>query len=801
MLRIIIKDPPSFMPEEMADFDGRYSLDLEKGGRIALTKQIDDYTEIGKIKQDTFKQVDLKVSNKNKLLLGRIGNPAALNQDNNEVFDVIILKDNDYSYPAQGLKVVGSSDFSISLIIFGELNAWIKPLANLYINTLDLGSAVVDYVYMAGLHFNSAKYEDGGPPVFPPLVNYGKWFINSTLNENNPKSQVVFNDYRFWYSPLAMLKQAFCQIGHKLIAPFMETEEFRRHWCYFLDPEFETAMQLNVSNRPFEKNRTSDAFFETMFQVRNNGATQGGIANFTNLVIDPGGHTYFLNPTATSTLPYHGFFYNGGIVGNFQFSGVARINIVSGALTPAQPEFVTIKASIRKSPKFGINTQAELYENSTILASKTIVQKGTLVAGINYDFSYELSTSSVKVYQHEVVYVVFEYDAFLTNSLGQTFDETYLYQFTKLLSGATFKCNVEKQVLEEGDTVEFGRLLRKDITALEVFKGIAHIPNIKIETNTISKEVSVYPEYQIDYFASGLQEGYFFPNKQELFEATNKVNANSLQMKFRNTELQRNVYLKFANSTDGYILKQELEDELHSKRIDLGANHEDGTNEISNPLFQPLANGIEPNIGGVEITYGVGDIRNSVNFIPLMWESAPPNANEYPEKGYSFAPRIAIAYDQPNNVAIPEVISGLDYITRSGFIYEDTGEVFYNPFGQIFPEGITIVPISGGSPYELDLTVVYGNGVNELLKDYYQFIYERSIKQAYFAIALEFLVLLDIADFSNLSFRKKWHLKYNSANWGEIDIYCRLSLVSDYVIGENLTTPVELIPDNNNFIC
>lgn len=788
------------MPSEMADLDGLYSLDLEANSRIALTKQIDDYVDVGKIKQDTFKQIDLRDSNKNRLLLGRIGNPAALNQNNNEIFDIIILS-NDYSYPAQGLKVVESSDTSISVIIFGELNQWIRPLANLYLNQLDLGSAVVDYAYMDGLHFNSAKYEDGAAPVFPPLVNYGKWFINSNLEQNNPQSQVVFNDYRFWYSPLAMLKQAFCQIGHRLIAPFMETEEFRRHWGYFLDPNFETQMQLDVANRPFEANRTSDAFFSTMFNVASNGATQGGIAHFPNSVSDPGAHTYFLNPTPSSTLPYHGFFYNGGVIANFQFSGTARINIASGVLTPAPPEFVTLKASIRKSPKFGINNQQELYNNSTELASKTIIQKGTLVAGIDYDFSYDLSTSSVKVYQHEVVYVLFEYDAFLTASGGQTFTESYLYQFTKLRSGASFKCNVQQQVLEEGDTVNFGELLRKDITALDLFKGIVHIPNAKIESDTTTKEVSVYPEYQIDYFNSGVQEGYFLPNKQEIFEATEKIQAKSLKMNFKNKDLARNVYLKFATSSDGYILSLNLEDELHSKRIDLGPNHQEGTNEITNPLFQPLANGIDSKISGIEITFGVSDIRNSVNYIPIMWESSPTDENDYPERGYSFAPRIAIAYDKPNTMIIPSEVSGQTDLTNSGYIYEDSVFVEYNPFGQIFQDGISITPIPGNPSYDLDLTVVYGNGINELLKDFYQFIYERSINQAYFAIALDFLVLLDIVDFSSLSFRRKWHLKYNSSQWGQIDIYCRLSLVNDYVLNENLTTPVELIPDNNNFIC
>ncbi len=804
MLRIIIKNPPSPMPDSMADFDGLYSLDLLVRSRIALTKQIDDYSEPGAIKQDTFKQIDLQVTNKNRLLLGGIGNPAALNKNNSKVFDIIILKD-DYSYPAQGLQVVENSDQSISIVVFGELNAWIKPLSNLYLNELDLGSAVVDYVYMNDLHLNHSVYEEGNDPVFPPLVNYGEWFINNNLVEKGgASSQVVFNNYRFWVSPYALLKQAFCKIGHKLIAPFMETEEFRRHWAYFLDPEFETVMQLDVANRPFESELTDPflGFFSWMFQVLSSGATYGGIPTFNNIINDPGSHTFLVDPISTPLDKYHGFFYNGGIIGDFDFSGTVRINIPSGPLTPASPEFVTLKASIRKAPKFGINNQSELIDYSTELASKTIISKGTLLSGVNYDLSYDISTSVVKVYQHEVVFVLFEYDAFLFGFGGQTFDETYLYQYTKLLPDAKFKCNVQQQVLEEGDTIEFGKLLRKDLTALDAFKGIVHIPNMKTETNTISKEVSIFPEQEIDFFDSGLQEGFFKSNfNASTFVATKKIQANSLKLNFLNTDLQRNVYLKFANSRDGYITNLNLEDELHSKRIDLGANYSDGTNEITNPLIEPMANGIDKKIGGVEVSFGVGDIRASVNYIPFMWESAPTDENTYPKVGYNFAPRIAIAYDLPNSLLTTAEFNGQSDFSTSRFVYEDASQSFYNPFAQIFPEGISATPFPGNPSYDLDLSVVYGNGINENIKDYYQFIYEKSIKQAYFAIALNFLVLLDIVDFSNLSFRNKWKLKYNSSLWGEIEIYCRLSAVKDYVIGANLTTSVELIPDNNNFIC
>lgn len=799
MVRIIIKNPPAFMPLEMADFDGLYSLDLQPRSRIALTKQIDNYIEIGEIKQDTFKQIDLLGSNKNRLLLEGIGNPAALNKNNSKIFDIVLLKD-DYNYPAQGLQVVENSDSNLSIVIFGELNTWIRPLSNLYLNQLELGSNVVDEAYIEDLQLNHAVHEDGESPVFPPLVNYGSWFINSNLFAYSAESQVVFNNYRLWHSVRALLKQAFCQVGHKLIMPLMDTEEFKRWWMYLLDPNFETIMQLDVLNRPFSVTDTG-WIFTGLFNVTANGNTLGGVILFDTIISDVGNH-YFNRPALpASTFPYHGGFYSGGIIGNFEFSGTVRINIPSGPLTTQAPEFITTKLIIKKGPRYGVNSQQQLFDQSTELASSTVVRKGQLLSGVNYDSDFNLVTQDVKVYQHEVVYVQIEFNAFLTNNGGQEFTETFLYQYTDLLADSTFKCNVKKQVLEKGDTIEFGKILRSDITALDLFKGVVHLPNGKIETNSISKEVSVYPESKIDFFDSGIQEGYFLDNINNPFQATNKIQTKSLKQPSTSTDLAREAYLKFLNSTDGYIAGLNLDNELHSKKVDFGNDFNDGVNPIENPLIEPLANGIDRKISGLGINFGVGDIRGSVNYIPFMWEAQVTNEGEYPKLGFNYKPRIGIAYDMPNNVYTTAAFNGQSDDSFSFFVYEDIPKSNYNPFAQIFPEGVSITPIPLNPSYDLNLSVVYGSGINENITNFYEMIYEMSIKQAYFAVPLGFLVLLDIVDFSNISFRRKWHLKYNSAMWGEIDIYCRLSSVKDYVIGENLTTSVELIPDNNNFIC
>lgn len=812
-VRLIMLNPPDYAPDSMKDLDGQFSLELDQGTRMALSRVIDEWTEPGEIKQDTFRQIEIPISNKNRVLLGNIGNPSALNVNNSKIFEIQLLY-GDFTYPVQGLQVVevvDGPDPMFSCVIFGELNAWYRPLTLTYLNDVDLGSDVVDYTWIVN-QTNFYQQNENEAPVFPPVVNYGKWFININEPEITAQAMVVYNNYRFWYSPARILKAAFCKIGWQLNAPFLDTGYFDQVWCYLLDPDFETANQLDVANRPFVATRPTDLSFSSLFFNSPTGSESRGVLNMGFLpVSDPGNH-YFTRPWGSGfpVEKFYGSFYSGGIIGNFTFEGSVNFTPTNAPtlVFPISANYITLKMSIKKAPRFGFDGQQFLLDNATTLASQTYVDKNPFVNGNVRDYEFNLETEQIKVYQHEVVFIQVELVADLVDTGGNPFNESYLYPDMVVTVGSTFKNNVTLQVIEEGDTLEFGKMLRKDVTVIDLFKGIAHIPNMKVETDTITKVVSLYPEYIIDLYSDGLQEGFFLPNTEDAIEATQIVQPKSLKQGFINIDLGRDVYLKFRDSSDGYILQKNLTDELHSKRIDQGENYDNTENRIENSLFEPLDTGIDSQLSGIRyLESGVPEVyRNATVYIPFMWESQPTEEGEYPEIGYDFAPRIAIAYQTSFHYVAPE-LSGKDTDTLGLVPYEGGFNSFLNHFGQIFPDGvfsnifggIAVGPPDPAFNFYPDLAIVYGNGVNPSIKDFYALVYERSINQAYFLIALSFLVDLDLVQFSNLSFRRKWHIKYKSGAWGEIDFYARLSRVSDFLIGGNITTPVQVIPDNNNF--
>jgi len=784
-------NPHVFMPLHMADKDGAFSLDLKESEVLALTRKIDEYTSVGKLKQDTFKEIQVPITKKNRLLFGSIGNPSALNQNNSKIFDIQIVC-GDYTYPSQGLQIVGLSEDSASweCLLFGEVAGWAAYIRELKLNTLDLGSEICDDTFVRFTLPDQHLYTDTSYPVFAPACNYGKHFINHNLIAYSANSQMVFNSYRYWFSPLALMRAVFCAAGYELIAPILETEEWRRTWIYILDPNFETINQQDIANRPFQGTRAGN----TTLGANSND----GMVNFNPIVTDPGSH--IINGLWGVG---QGYFYSGGVIGNFKTSGTIKFtNPLPQILLPSAPEYLTVRVSICKTDRYGWDTQEQAVLNSTVLAYQEFQHVNPIGPGNFVDFNFDISTGNVKSYQHEGVFVRFEVSAYLVESgTGIVHDTAFARLNSDYLTGSTFLLEPITQVIEKGDTLDFAAMIHNSYTGMDLVQGIAHFDNLKIETDVVGRKVYMFPEFEINMPISGMQEAYFKNNTNSPLEVTDKIQVRSLGQGYINTDLERNVYLKFKDSTDGYINGLNLEQELHSKKIDLGAGYANGDNPIENPFFEPTEIVEDGTLGVNNPLFPPTYEIKSVNIIPFLWESGA-SANEQPALGYNFAPRIGIAYEKSFNIQAISTVGGGTALDM--FVYEDSLWAQANCFGQIYPitpRKIEFYTVAAPAVMvEPRLQIVYGRGIDKIaIADLWEMVYRKSVNQAYFNISIRLMADIDLTVFSALSFRQKWHLVYNSLAWGQIDIYCRLSYIQDYVIGGNMVTPIELIPDSNNF--
>jgi hypothetical protein len=235
-IRIVLVGAPDSLPSFYKDTDGLFSFDLRQGTNVAITKQIDEATEVGKIRQDTVKNFDIPATKKNRAIIGQLGNPQAFNTLHNIPFQVKIIV-GDYILPEQFARVVGMSDKGgFELEISGDSFGWIKPISNQKLSDIELGTFDFTEANITSAQANDFEYTDGGLIVNFPLVNYGAWPLGD---------KVQLEDFRFWFNVLGLLQEGFCQIGWKFVCPILETSYGRRLWTYLLKENFrESSVSL-----------------------------------------------------------------------------------------------------------------------------------------------------------------------------------------------------------------------------------------------------------------------------------------------------------------------------------------------------------------------------------------------------------------------------------------------------------------------------------------------------------------------------------------------------------------------------
>lgn len=799
MIRVISIEPPSNMPISFADSDGRFSFDLSPDTSLVMSLLIDNYISPGEIKQDSFDNIEFPITYKNRLLLQGIGNPNTRNPRNSKIFSIEIHEDANV-IPLQGFTVREIVDTKKKQAyvceLFGQVNLWFKPLKDLKLNQLQLGSALLFATYFQSLTRQPASIrQDNGEPVFVPVANYGKWHVPyNRLDNRAAKAQIVMNDLRPWHSPKALLEQAFCQVGYKLIAPAMDTEEFRRIWCYLLDPNFETVNYDATRPRAVEVVFERKEFFNPFAGGTN---YQGIVPFFANEVTsDLGNHiiNYYI-PTPSQDRIF-GSFLNAGFLGMVKFEGSITIDLANvAAIEVNPPEYFGIKVSLRKAPKFGQEDQDEFIDRSQVLSEYSFLKKDTIPSNWQVTLPVNLSSQLQKFYRHEFLFLYLEFETNLTQG-GQSIGRNQVWSDVYFDQGCRFYNTIEKQVLSYDDTVEWGALLDQNLTAVDLLVGIAHTQGWKLESKESNKTVSFYPEFPVDLPISGIQEAYFKSNGDAL-DITNRVEQKSLQITNETTELGRTVLLQFKPTTDGYIINKEYEYELHGKEIDMGDKFRAGENLIENPLFEPTDTGVEEQTSGIVIDDpgATLDGTQAVNYMPLIWESAPSDT-EYPDRAFNIQPRIAIAHPSLLGVRLSSELSGRTNARRTTYVFEDNRDIISVPFGQIFEPDVVNLIDSTGTVAPFNLSIVYGNRENPSIKDQYAYIYDRMIQQAYSGITLNALVRMSNIDFNKLSFRDKRYFTYEHTAYGLLYIHARLSEIIDYKAGVDLT-PIEMVPDSN----
>lgn len=733
-LRIVVINPPDEVPDFFRDTDGFFTLDLTTEVTIAITKQIDEFSQPGKLKQDTVRNIVLPSTKKNNALIGNRGNPLAFNFNHRQPVEVRIIY-SDYVLPETFLKLrtTGDSGF-MEVEISGQNSNWVKPLSELKINELDFGSAVIDGPLIEGSWTRHA-WQDTDDPFFFPLVNYGIW------NQVNIVSPA---DFRAWFSPLFILREAFCRIGWNFVCDFLQTDYGRRLWIYILSEDYLNAGVL-PTEREFQAEKTDSVPvgnipFPVTFQD-----------DFTPPNFDTSGN---YNPALSQ--------YSGAMEGDF-FAVLNYSHSVSGTLRVG---FVL----------------------TTPNGNFTLSQQEVTVSGAGSG-TISISVTNVTVNPPAGINVVAE------NANGPALNFS-------IDPGSRFYNKAKTAIYQPGDTVIFANQIDENLVAIELLKGIVHLFNLKVETDPIKREVRFFPSQSSEVYFEGLQEGFFFPDSgEEEFDLTKKVEQGSLNIEFNELDVNENYLLRFKDdSSDANVQKLGFQYPLHSKNVDFGEDFPSGTLENENPFFAPTFNDFDLTIGQDD---GPGN-GNTRPYIPFIWDREKGEDGSYPPQSTKIVPRICLAWIDSFMIFDPVNFPDVEVFTRGGFRWTESTSLFqpnYAPFGQIFPEGVEYDTIISRDFFEE--AVVYGSDeYNTNIEDGYSLFYEEDVRLLYFGVPVNFLIDLTLEDFSRFSFRNKYFVRYRSERFGSIEFFARVSIITDFIVNRRLTTPVTLLPDVRNFkIC
>ena len=532
-IRIVLTEPSEAIPDFYKDSDGLISFDLFEGTDVAITQQIDEATEIGSIRQDTVKNFEIPATNKNRALIGPLGNPQAFNVFHSVAYPVQILV-GDYLLPERFARLVGMSDAGgFEIEVTGDLSGWIKPLTDLKLSDLDLGTFDFTEANVESLQEFDFEYLDGGSLINFPLVNYGAWPLGN---------KVAVEDFRVWFSALGILQETFCSIGWTFICPILETSFGRRLWCYLLKENFRES-SVSLADKGFQAELTSD------LDIKSAIGCVPFDDDFTAPNADPGGNY----TPATGT-------YQAQVTADFFFTG--QIEVVSAG-SPG------VIFSWFKIDQFGntvtLKTQEFGYPND-----------GT--------FDVELSVANVNVAST---------DQICLQVIGVAFNTTTF----NLKAGSKIWNVVRSATYSRGDTLILADLFNENYTALDFLKGIIHLFNLKPETDPILKTVSFYPETGAkDYFDEGDQEAFFFPNTKAK-DWTDKLQCRSLVEDLSAKDLTNEYLLAFKETNDPGVQLLKLDLPLHSELItQTEGNFREGRTENRNPFFEPTRNDLDPTI-------------------------------------------------------------------------------------------------------------------------------------------------------------------------------------------------------------
>jgi hypothetical protein len=225
-----------------------------------------------------------------------------------------------------------------------------------------------------------------------------------------------------------------------------------------------------------------------------------------------------------------------------------------------------------------------------------------------------VQTGSVNFSAGDVI-KLYRYGAIFDPTAGIGGDPADMH--TSAITTATFGLVVEvdEYFIDYANTVTnavfpITDFIRCDVTCGDLLRALIHMFNLQVDTNIEDKKVLIEPYND------------FYLDNSDYDDWTDVIDCKSRKTTFV-TDLKRATTLKFKDESSDPATR-----DLYAYTYSATKKYQPGTSTSENPLFSPSAN----NTDYIISTAGV--------VIPRMWNGSADLDGTYPDKSYSFNPRV-----------------------------------------------------------------------------------------------------------------------------------------------------------------
>lgn len=607
---------------------------------------------------------------------------------------------------------------------------------------------------------DDGTHTDGGDGFLFAPANYGRAFRNLRLS---------VEDIRPFFSPLWLLRKAFCDIGWTFESPYLESNYGRRIWDYLLKGSYGDQENLRKLRR-----------FTSLIEP-------GPVADsLTGVYIDNAAVIKYVDEIYDADNNYD------TVSGHFTGSGIYDFH--------ANVEFETqpaVSGSIDQTNEWALL----IIKEDTSTGNYEVLAESARIKTVGQEtITLTVTAEDVLVTVTDVVYVALFYS-----------NQVLPFQF---FSGY-FWNDVKRTFYDKFDIIQMRETIDEELTLLDYLRSVIFDFDGKVETDFSSRTVKVFPPLTTKIYDDEQIEGYFI---QDQYQAQVDVICDSKTVVNRGVNGKRFFLLQFQNSSDPYVksLGFSKDKPIFSKVVDRGEDYKQGIERFTNPLIEPTANKESSQVlTPVDFAPVVGQfiLPTGLPFdAPVMWD------NDDGKVSYDIAPRRLYCVGVVEQYS--EDLAG--EVKAAKLNFDSTLESFF-PYLFQAPNAFIDANLS-----PIDYRFIYGD--QEV--DHYNFFW-RFRSQARIDKLVSYKLLMTLHGYNGVDFRKLQSIDYGGEPFSgfvenltlepcegtaTIEMIPTIGISTCPPVGENdrcegneagirlITTQpgtqycVSAIPDNDNFV-